>query len=196
VVDAQRSTLSGAQLVAALRQGGYVLIMRHPSSPPLSPARTEAHAGNDRLERQLDAHGSMLARVMGASLRNLAIRISPVYSSSAFRAREALKLIGFEEVILASELDEEGGQMSINTRWLRAQSAKAPLFGSNTLLMTHLPTLLDAFASLDYVQVGEMLVYTPAQAPTGTLVARVPIEEWPRLAALVPIPVEVRRELP
>jgi phosphohistidine phosphatase SixA len=137
--------------------------------------------GNDRLERQLDARGARLACALGASLKSLAIKVSPVYCSPAFRAHEALKLAGLEQIISAPELDEEPDSIR-HTRWLRAQSSRSPPIGSNTLLMTHLPNLLEAFDGLGSVEVGEMLVYMTAQTDTGLLIARVRIEEWPRLS--------------
>ena len=36
--SARAQTLSGPDLVQALRQGGYVIVMRHASSPPAPPS--------------------------------------------------------------------------------------------------------------------------------------------------------------
>ena len=189
VTPAPLFCLTGVRLIDALREGGYVLIMRHPSSPRLGPTRADAHPGNDRLERQLDTRGSQMVRAMGASIKALAIRVSPVYCSPAFRAREAFKLAGFEEIVIAPELADlavsEGAFGDVTqTRWLKQHSARIPQCRSNTLLMTHLPNLLAAFDRIDAVEAGEMLVYRPAQADMGTLVARVLIEDWPGLAML------------
>jgi hypothetical protein len=57
--DAQ--TLSGEALVKALRQGGYVLVMRHTSSPRDAPTRASANPDNVKLERQLDETGRATA---------------------------------------------------------------------------------------------------------------------------------------
>jgi hypothetical protein len=51
---ARAEPLSGAALVEALRQGGYVLLMRHASSPLAPPVASTAEPDNTRLERQLD----------------------------------------------------------------------------------------------------------------------------------------------
>ena len=50
---AQADSLSDAALVTALRQGGYVLLMRHASSPPAPPTAGSAEQDNTKLERQL-----------------------------------------------------------------------------------------------------------------------------------------------
>lgn len=47
-------TLSGQALVAALREGGYVIVMRHASSPREEPDERTANADNVNRERQLD----------------------------------------------------------------------------------------------------------------------------------------------
>jgi hypothetical protein len=55
--QASAQTLSGAALVNALKQGGYVIVMRHASSPAVPPDKEHANADNTKLERQLDAAG-------------------------------------------------------------------------------------------------------------------------------------------
>ena len=54
---AQTPVVAPDTLIASLRQGGYVLVMRHASSPREAPDRRTAHADNTNLERQLDAAG-------------------------------------------------------------------------------------------------------------------------------------------
>jgi hypothetical protein len=46
---------SANELVKALQSGGYVLVMRHASSPREAPSKEVANADNTKLERQLDA---------------------------------------------------------------------------------------------------------------------------------------------
>jgi hypothetical protein len=57
--------LSKADLVGALQRGGYVILMRHASSPGTTPDAAHANADNPRLERQLDEQGQTSARAMG-----------------------------------------------------------------------------------------------------------------------------------
>jgi hypothetical protein len=45
------------ELVKALQSGGYVLVMRHASSPREAPSKEVANADNTKLERQLDEAG-------------------------------------------------------------------------------------------------------------------------------------------
>jgi hypothetical protein len=55
VATAHGESLSGKELVSALRAGGYVILMRHVSSPRTPPDRAQANADNVQHERQLDA---------------------------------------------------------------------------------------------------------------------------------------------
>ena len=45
---------SPEELIGRLRQGGYVLVMRHASSPREAPTKEQANPDNPKLERQLD----------------------------------------------------------------------------------------------------------------------------------------------
>lgn len=63
-------TLSGEALIKALRQGGYVIVMRHASSPQAAPDRKSANPDNVNLERQLDEAGRASATAMGKAARS------------------------------------------------------------------------------------------------------------------------------
>lgn len=74
-------TSSLDELIGRLRQGGYVLVMRHASSPRQAPANDVANADNTKLERQLDEAGRRGATAMGEALRGLRIPIGVVLTS-------------------------------------------------------------------------------------------------------------------
>ena len=64
-------SLSGEALIKSLRQGGYVIVMRHASSPREAPGKKAANVDNVNLERQLDEAGRASATAMGKALRAL-----------------------------------------------------------------------------------------------------------------------------
>ena len=43
---------------------------------------------------------------------------------------------------------------------------------------------MDAFEAIPPVAPGDMLVFLPTDAAVGTLAARIPLRDWPHLAAL------------
>lgn|SRR5690242_4925720 len=185
---AHAESLAGPALVAALRQGGYVLVMRHPSSPFEPPDKSAADPGNTRLERQLDDTGRATARAMGDAFRKLHIPVGEVLSSPTYRALEAIRLAALGKPKTYPELDEGAQGMQANadakrSEWLRKKAAERPHAGSNTIIVTHTPNLTGAFGErAERVAAGEALVFHPDGKGGADLVARIKIEEWPRLA--------------
>jgi len=180
--------LSDAALISALRQGGCVLVMRHASSPAALPGKA-AEPDNTGGERQLDPAGRSAARAMGEALRTLRIPIGRVLSSPAYRARETARLAHLGTAEGVAQLDAGPAGMTqpdsdaARASWLRDQVAVAPPAGTNTLIVTHSPNILGAFGGRAAgVAEGEALIFRPGGAGAATLIARVKIEEWPRLA--------------
>src|SRR5579883_855155 len=89
VISAQ--TLQGDALLKLMRRGGYILVMRHASSPREVPDKQTANPDNAKPERQLDAEGRASAGAMGKALRDLKIPIGEVLSSPTYRALETVK---------------------------------------------------------------------------------------------------------
>jgi phosphohistidine phosphatase SixA len=179
--------LTGSELVNALRQGGYVFVMRHANSPPTRADTSTAAPGNTRLERQLNENGHKTAKAMGDALRALQIPIGEVLSSPTFRTRETAVDLAVGPVKTFLELGDgspgyEVTSFKDGTAFLRAQAAAVPPPGTNRLIITHIPNIEYAFANASDVAEGEALVFR-ADGKLGQQVARIKIEEWPRLAA-------------
>jgi phosphohistidine phosphatase SixA len=180
-------TLAGPALVRALRSGGYVIVMRHAASPRDPPSQETAAEGNSKRERQLDANGADTATDMGQALKALAIPIGDVWSSPTFRALQTARFIGLPMPRTADQLGDGGQNMQAaaasQSAWLRSRVAERPRSGTNTLLITHFPNISAAFGSdAAGVADGEALIFRP-NGTEAELVARVKIEDWPRLAA-------------
>lgn len=179
-------TLSGDALVKALRRGGYVLVMRHASSPEFLPTKESANPDNKGLERQLDAKGRAAALGMGMALHDLGIPVGDVLTSPAYRALETARL-GYLMPQPRPELGDPAQSMQKPTaaqaKWLQDQvSAANRPKGKNTLIITHIPMIAGAFPQwASGLADGEALVIGPGASGEPTLVARVKIEEWPTL---------------
>ncbi len=178
-------TLTGDQLAARLRQGGFVLVMRHASSPREAPTREAANIDNVGGERQLDQAGRSGAIAMGDALRALKIPIGTVLTSPTYRAMETVKLARLDSPAGVAELGEGGqsmqGTSDAQADWLRKQVTQAPRSG-NTILVTHQPNLSRAFPDWgSTVAEGETVILQPDGKGGSTLVGRILIEAWPRL---------------
>ena len=190
-IDAQE--LSGRTLVDALKRGGYVLVMRHASSPRETPDASTANPDNTARERQLDEAGRSTAKAMGEALRRLGMPIGQVYMSPTYRARETVRLIALKDAMPIEELGDAGRSMQAagdaQAEWLQKTVARVPTASltttaaqsGNTLIVTHQPNIARAFPNAADVADGETLIFRPDGKGATTLVARVKIEEWPRM---------------
>lgn len=176
--------LQGHALVEALQKGGYVILMRHASSPRQVPDKKAANPDNTKPERQLDAEGRATATAMGKALRELKIPIGEVYTSPTYRALETVKYAQLGTPKSTPQLGENGADMSGGTAaqsaWLKKKITEFPR-GANTVLITHFPNIRAAFPQLTDVADGEALVYGPDGKGGAELVARIKIEDWPKL---------------
>jgi len=188
-LGAGSASLTGRELAPELERGGYVILMRHAESPGMPPDAAQAEPENIKHERQLDQTGRASARAMGDAFRHLRIPVGQVLSSPTYRALETARLAQFPAPETFEELGDTGKSINpdlTGTRgaWLRSRVARLPKAGTNTVIITHYPNISDAFAgdAKDLAE-GEALVFRPDGRGAAVLVARVKIEDWPKLAA-------------
>jgi len=183
--SAQTQQLQGKALVRALQRGGYVIVMRHASSPQTPPTKENADRQNINLERQLDESGRTAAAAFGNALRRLKIPVGQVLSSPTYRALETARFAQLPTPMAVPELGDNGRSMQ-NTNesqsaWLQKQITKFPR-GSNTILIAHQPNIAAAFPQWSAnLSDGEALIFGSDGKGGATLVARVKIDEWPKL---------------
>ncbi len=182
---AHAQMLSGDALVKALRQGGYVIVMRHASSPREVPDKEHANPDNTKPERQLDETGRTTSAVMGKALRDLKIPIGEIYSSPTYRALETLRMAQLPNAKSTPELGDNGQSMGVTNdaqaAWLQRIVTQFPS-GTNTLVVTHFPNLTRAFPKdAAGVEDGEALIFGPDGKGGAKVVTRVKIEDWPKL---------------
>jgi len=182
-------SLSGKDLTATLQRGGYVILMRHASSPGIPPGPAQADPDNPLRERQLDEVGRASARAMGDAFRHLRIPIGQVLCSPTYRALETARLANLVSVQPYQQLGDAGRSMTAapsSTRgaWLRGKVAQSPQPNTDTLIITHAPNIREAFPAegADLAD-GEALIFRPDGQGGAALVARVKIQDWPRLSA-------------
>jgi phosphohistidine phosphatase SixA len=178
-------TLAPMDLVTSLREGGYVIVMRHASSPRETPTRETARPDNVKLERQLDEAGRNAATAMGRALRDLQIPVGDVLSSPTYRAMETVRLAALPNPQPVAELGDGGQSMQVaadaQATWLRERTTRAPTAG-NTILVTHNPNLTRAFPDWgSTVADGEAVIFRPDGKGGATIVTRIKIEDWQRL---------------
>ena len=184
LLSASTQTISGNELIRALRAGGNVIVMRHASSPRDAPDKQHANPDNGTLERQLDATGRETATAMGKAIQALKIPIGEVFSSPTYRAMETVRLAQLPKPQPQAELGDGGQSMqetsATQAAWLKDKVTHATA-GSNTVIVTHMPNIARAFPDWGPVADGEAVVLKPDGKGGVAIVGRVKIGEWPQL---------------
>jgi phosphohistidine phosphatase SixA len=173
--------------IELLKGGGYVLIMRHGTTHQDQADTDPLNLADVGKQRQLNDAGRAKAREIGEAIRKLGIPVGQVISSQYFRAIETGRLMGFGEPQPTADV-AEGGQVVTpieNNRRTAAMRklAGTALPGTNLLVVTHKPNILDAFGK-DWFDVkeGEISIFKPDGNGGCRLVARVQADEWAKLA--------------
>jgi phosphohistidine phosphatase SixA len=177
-----------ADVVKALRAGALVIAVRHGATFADQADTDPFNFDNVKAQRNLNDNGKALARAFGDALRNAAIPVGKVYTSRFNRAYETAVVAGFKDIEKTTDLTEGGLVVSPNENNHRADAFRkllgaAPAAGMNTILITHKPNIVDALGK-DWFDVkeGEASIFRPENGGYK-LVARVQMEDWPRLAA-------------
>ena len=178
-------------LAKALRAGGLAIIMRHAPADPDKPDATPLNFKNPRNQQPLTDAGVAAARALGEAWRAIGIPFGEVLTSRFNRAYQTAVLAGFRDVKPVTELTEGSLVVSQNEQRRRAsalkQLAAAPLPpGMNRLLITHRVNMGQAFGKEWFeVKEGEASVFRIDNG-AYSLVARVQVDDWVRLARVLP----------
>ena len=188
VASHSQSALSEEDWINSLRSGGYVIVIRHGATPPDQADTDPLHLENIDKQRQLNDAGRAQAQSIGASMRKLKIPVGEVYTSMFNRAVETGKLLGFGEVKPSIDFAEGGLVVTSIENNRRAQAlrklaAALPPPGTNVIVVTHRPNILDAFGK-DWFEVkeGEASIFKPDGAGGYKLIARLQANDWSKLA--------------
>src|SRR5438552_12085867 len=174
--------------LAAVRGGGHVIVFRHGATHTDQADTDPLNITNIAKQRQLNDQGRTLARAIGEAMRKLNIPVGQVVTSQFNRAVETGTLLGFGAVTSTADITEGGLVVSPNENNRRAAALKklaatAPPAGTNVVLVSHKPNIMDAFGK-DWFDVreGEASIFRPAGKGSFTLVARVQAADWAHLA--------------
>jgi len=176
------------QLVESLHSGGYVVVVRHGATFSDQADTDPFNFDNIAKQRNLNAKGKELAKAFGDAIRQVGIPAGKVYTSNFNRAFETAVLAGFKDIEKTTDLTEGGlvvspDENSRRAAALRKMLSQMPEKGKNNFLITHKPNIIDALGK-DWFDVkeGEASIFKPEDE--YRLVARVQMEDWPKLVAV------------
>jgi phosphohistidine phosphatase SixA len=175
-------------LATALREGGLVILVRHGATFADQADTDPFNFENISAQRNLNDNGKALALAFGEALRQAGVPVGKVYTSKFNRAYETATIAGFTDIERTADLTEGGLVVTPNENNRRADTLRkllgtSPKPGTNTVLITHKPNILDALGK-DWFDVkeGEASIFRPENG-RYVLVARLQMADWPRIAA-------------
>lgn len=176
------------ELIASLKQGGYVLVFRHTATDDSQKDVYPFKFDDMSAQRQLSEKGRDMARQIGTAIKELAIPIGDIYTSRLNRAIEAGRLISGREVkpvdALTDSSNASASGMANPTGAKAGQAVRQlvdapPKAGTNTFLVTHKTNIADAFGKdAGDVQEGEAFVYKAGSSGPATLAGRIKLADW------------------
>jgi phosphohistidine phosphatase SixA len=150
---------SQVDAINSLRQGGHVIVFRHGATYSDQADTDPLNPNNVARQRQLNDDGRALAKSIGESMRKLRIPVGQVQTSMFQRAVDTGTLLGFGEVKTSPDISEGGLVVTPNennrrTAAFRKLIGEPPPGGSNTVIVSHKPNIVDAFGK-DWFDVRE-----------------------------------------
>ena len=176
------------ELAQALRSGGLVIVLRHGATRTDQVDAEPVDFDNFSAQRNLSDKGKAAATAFGEALRQVGAPVGKVYTSQFNRAYETATLAGFKDIAKTPDLTYTGPSKSPEVNSSRTEAFRkllgaAPSPGTNTVLVTHAPNIIAALGpDWSEVKEGEASIFRPANG-NYTLLARVQIDDWPRIAA-------------
>src|SRR5215475_5153886 len=167
-----------SNVVQALRTGGMVIVVRHGATFPDQADTDPLNFDNTAAQRNLNDNGKALAKAFGDSIRQAGVPVGKVYTSKYNRAYETAVIAGFKDIEKTADITEGGLVVSPNENNRRVNAFRkligtTPMPGTNTILITHKPNVVDALGK-DWFDVkeGEASIFRPENG-SYKLIARV-----------------------
>ena len=187
-IASAQASLQDADVAKASRAGDLVMVVRHGATFPDQADTDPTNFDNIAAQRNLNDKGKALAKAFGDAMRQAEVPVGKVYTSKFNRAYETAVIAGFKDIEKTTDLTEGGLIVSPNENNRRADAfrkmiATPPKPRTVTILITHQPNIVAALGK-DWFDTkeGEASIFRPADGGYK-LVARVQMDEWPRIAA-------------
>jgi phosphohistidine phosphatase SixA len=189
LTNAQAQPVDMQALAAAMKQGGYVIVLRHGATNRDQADTDPLNFDNIGKQRLLSEQGKRVAIQVGDAFKKLGIPLGNVYTSKFNRAVETGKLISGSDVTSTADVTEGGLVVTPIENDRRAEvlqkmAGTVPEAGKNTLIVTHKPNITDAFGKEWFdVKEGEASIFKPDGSGKVVLVARVQAVDWIKASA-------------
>jgi phosphohistidine phosphatase SixA len=174
------NALSGPALLAALRQGGNVIYLRHGLTERSTTDASPVDLSNCRTQRPLSDEGRKQAAGIGKAFRDLGIPVGDVLTSPYCRARETAEIAfggGSPSDTLSYSKNLPADERQRLAKALRDLLSTPPQPGKNTILISHKDNLEDAVFILPKAE-GVAWVFQPLGDGESKALGQVAVEQW------------------
>jgi phosphohistidine phosphatase SixA len=173
---------SDADLVAALRNGGLVIYIRHAATDQQQADNDGPELADCGLQRNLDLAGREQAATIGAAIEDIGVPIGDVQSSRYCRCQDTAR-IAFGHVTVNDDLTGYLAHTTPDEKVRRLDAlatllATAPAEG-NTVLVAHQFNLEDLVGLL--LEEGEAAIFRPGEDGSIQLLAQLKVSDWTAL---------------
>jgi hypothetical protein len=168
--------------------GGFVIVFRHDATYQDQADPDPLNPKNIGQKRQLNDDSRTLAKSIGESLSKLRIPVGQVHTSLFQRAIDTGAMMGFGEVKASADYTEGGLMVTPIENNRRADAlrkivATVPPPGTNVIVVTHKPNILDAFGKNWFdVREGGASVFKPDGNGGYKPIVRIQASAWSELA--------------
>lgn len=173
-----------AELLQQVRQGGFVLYMRHGATDSAYPDQVPIDLNDCSTQRPLTEAGRAEIITVGEHVREAGIPVGDVFSSPLCRARESAQLAYGDKVQIINELMYTAHLTSAEKLPVIAMTRKLlsePVaVGSNRVIVAHAPNLADLMAYFPRIE-GTVIIFRPTQSGGFEYLASIHPKQWPAL---------------
>jgi phosphohistidine phosphatase SixA len=170
------------EVVDRLRDGGYVVFLRHAETDHSQKDRLGVPLTDCRGQRNLNDAGRAQARSIGEAWRELELAIGEVLASGYCRTRHTAEL-AFGRATIVPALTgipaEMVGTYTGRVRALRRMLGTEPKKGTNTVIVGHIANL-EAATNVE-IEEGDAAIFEPLGDSRYRLLAKLPASAWPQL---------------
>lgn len=172
------------QLLQQVRQGGFVLYMRHGATDSAYPDQVPIVLNDCSTQRPLTEAGRAEIVTVGEAVREAGLPVGEVFSSPLCRARESAQLAYGDKVQIINELMYTAHLTSAEKLPVIAMTRKLlsePVaLGSNRVIVAHAPNLADLMAYFPRIE-GTVIIFRPTQSGGFEYLASIHPKQWPAL---------------
>ena len=169
-------------IIKQLREGGYVLFMRHGNSDTSRTDRLPSVDLNDcSTQRPLTEEGRHVAASVGKEIRKAKIPLGEIFSSPMCRAKESAIASFGKNIIIINTLmhtsgmsDKDKAPVLETTRELLSRPVEGKV---NRVVVAHAPNLMDIFGYFPTPE-GTVVIIKPMGGKNFKYIASIAPRQW------------------